>query len=68
MPGLVTRTATINFVVPKGKLSQEDQLRYLERYDVNDMPPRDTVNVSLHDLRQEFDLLGTAEEQLDERG
>jgi hypothetical protein len=68
MPGLVTRTATINFVIPKGKLSQEDQLRYLERYDVNDMPPRDTVNVPLHDLRQEFDLLGTAEEQLDERG
>ncbi|GAA5901509.1 uncharacterized protein JCM6883_000235 [Sporobolomyces salmoneus] len=71
MPGLVnkpTRTATINFVEPKSKIPEKDQERYLARYDVNDLPPKDTVNVPLHDLRDEFERLGSAEFQLDERG
>lgn len=68
MPGLVTRTATINFTVSKGRLPAEDQLKYLARYDVQDLPPRDTVTVPLHDLRDDLDILGSAREQLDERG
>ncbi|GAA6017001.1 hypothetical protein JCM11491_006125 [Sporobolomyces phaffii] len=68
MPGLVNRLATINFVKSKSLVSPEDREKYLARYDVDDMPPRDTVNVPLHDLRDEFGRLGSAEAQLDERG
>ncbi|GAA5951452.1 hypothetical protein JCM3765_005939 [Sporobolomyces pararoseus] len=68
MPGLVSRTASINFVVSKDKLPDEQQAKYLARYDVNDMPPRDTVIAPLHDLRADLDTLGSASEQLDERG
>ena len=69
MPGLVNpppRLATINFV--KRDISPQDQDKYLSRYDANDLPPKDTVNVPLHDLRNEFDALPSAREQLDERG
>ncbi|GAA5855750.1 hypothetical protein JCM3766R1_002223 [Sporobolomyces carnicolor] len=68
MPGIVTRTATINFVRPKAKIPLEDQERYLARYDVDDLPPKDTVDVPLFDLREEFESLGSAASQLDERG
>ncbi|GAA5832697.1 hypothetical protein JCM5353_003066 [Sporobolomyces roseus] len=69
MPGLVNpspRLATINFV--SRDISPQDQEKYLSRYDANDLPPQDTVNVPLHDLREEFDALPSAGEQLDERG
>ncbi|GAA5986948.1 hypothetical protein JCM5350_000919 [Sporobolomyces pararoseus] len=68
MPGLVSRTASINFVISKDKLSEEQQAKYLARYDVDDMPPRDTVIAPLHDLRTDLENLGSALEQLDERG
>jgi len=69
MPGLVNpspRLATINFV--SKDISPQDQEKYLSRYDANDLPPQDTVNVPLHDLREEFNSLPSAGEQLDERG
>lgn len=71
MPGLVktlTLDATINFIVSKDKISEQDQHKFLSRYDVDDMPPKDTVTVPLYDLRNEWKNLGSAQEQLDDRG
>ncbi|GAA5926415.1 uncharacterized protein JCM15063_000270 [Sporobolomyces koalae] len=68
MPGIVTRTASINFVQSKENIPLSDQEKYLARYDANDLPPKDTQTVPLFDLRDEWDHLGSATEQLDKTG
>ncbi|BGP43580.1 hypothetical protein JCM10450v2_007753 [Rhodotorula kratochvilovae] len=72
MPALTTPLqAAITFGVPKSELSEEDQARYLARFDINDPVPTRAATVPIWDVREEFDAgMGgrTAVQQLEEKG